>query len=258
MLKLIINADDFGFSTEVNRAILDAFGQGLCSSTTMMPNMGGFEEACQLVHENNLAGSVGIHLNLGEGFPLVSAMKRQHAFCDSEGRFRLNSTCFPLYLSLEQRRILAEEIRAQIKRCRQRGIPLTHLDSHWHIHTRWAILGVLLPVATEEHIRYIRLPRNCGNGIGPVRRAYKTWISRWITAAKMRGTNYFGSVEDYMFLKHAGAMGVMELMMHPRYGASGLLCDHPRTHALVEEMKNVTSYDSALSFADVVRPVCAA
>ena len=52
-ITLIINADDFGYDSDVNHAILTSFSKGFCSSTSIIPNMPGFEEACQLCHENN-------------------------------------------------------------------------------------------------------------------------------------------------------------------------------------------------------------
>ena len=58
---LIINADDFGKNRDVNQAVVECFERGLCSSTTIMPNMPGFEEACRLVHEKGLVSHVGIH-----------------------------------------------------------------------------------------------------------------------------------------------------------------------------------------------------
>jgi hypothetical protein len=46
---VIINADDFGMNSSVNRAILSSVEQGLVTSTSIMANMPGFEEAAGLV-----------------------------------------------------------------------------------------------------------------------------------------------------------------------------------------------------------------
>jgi predicted glycoside hydrolase/deacetylase ChbG (UPF0249 family) len=256
VLKVIINADDLGMSAEVNRAVISAFRQHLCSSTTLMANMPGFTEACELVRDHKLIARVGLHLNLGEGFPLIDGMKRSRRFSDAEGRLNLASTQLLLFLSCEDRRILAEEIRAQIRRCRGMGIPLTHLDSHRHIHTRWAILSVLLTVASEEHIPYVRIPRNCGSSIGPMKATYKRLIVKWITQANMRGTRYFGTVADYVSLRESGHHdGLMEIMVHPRYASSGLLCNYPHTTSLIEDMQRVESYQGAISFRDIKHPL---
>src|ERR1700753_2195819 len=68
---LIINADDFGLSSIVNRAILVSMEKGLVTSTSIMANMPGFDHAIGLVRvHSKLAGRVGVHLNLTEGQPL--------------------------------------------------------------------------------------------------------------------------------------------------------------------------------------------
>src|SRR3954469_11401018 len=84
---MIINADDFGYSSSVNRAILQAFDEGLVSSATLMSNMPGFEEACVFAHERNLLAYVGGHLVLSEGQPLTERMRRCRRFCDLSGHF---------------------------------------------------------------------------------------------------------------------------------------------------------------------------
>lgn len=44
--RIIVNADDFGMSSQINHAIVEAFQKNLISSTTMMANMPAFDEAC--------------------------------------------------------------------------------------------------------------------------------------------------------------------------------------------------------------------
>ena len=68
-MKLIINADDFGYSNGVNYGIIDAFKNGILTSTTCLTNMPGFNHAIQLAKENPNLG-IGIHLTLTCGKPL--------------------------------------------------------------------------------------------------------------------------------------------------------------------------------------------
>ena len=72
---VIVNADDFGQSVNVNRAIIDCFQKGLISSTTIMANMPAFDDAVDLAIENGFHQTVGVHLNLTDGEPLVSALR---------------------------------------------------------------------------------------------------------------------------------------------------------------------------------------
>lgn len=96
---LIINADDFGLNENTNTAIVNCFEKGLCSSTTIMPNMPGFEHACQLAHEKKLLNHIGLHIVLTESYPLTEAMKVTSRFCDKTGRFHIDRTRRILYLS---------------------------------------------------------------------------------------------------------------------------------------------------------------
>jgi len=78
--KIIVNADDFGMSAETNRAIVEAFENSVISSTTLMANMPGFEEACELAHRHRLLGKIGLHLNLTSGYPLSAPIRRCPGF----------------------------------------------------------------------------------------------------------------------------------------------------------------------------------
>ena len=74
MRKLIVNADDFGFSEAVNHGILKAMEDGIVTSTSIMANMPGFAHAAALYHEHpDMA--VGVHLNLTCYRPLLSTHK---------------------------------------------------------------------------------------------------------------------------------------------------------------------------------------
>ena len=94
--KLIVNADDFGMSAEVNRAIVEAFENNVISSTTLMANMPGFGEACELAHRHRLVSKIGLHLNLTSRYPLSSPIRRCARFCDTNGMFHARQTRFRL------------------------------------------------------------------------------------------------------------------------------------------------------------------
>ena len=96
MIKLIVNADDFGYSAQVNEAIVKAFADGLVSSTTLMPNMPGFDDAVALIRQGRIpADSTGVHLNLFEGEPLTEQMKACRVFCGEDGRLSLSGSSPP-------------------------------------------------------------------------------------------------------------------------------------------------------------------
>jgi len=252
---LIINADDFGLDGAHNQAIVQCFHEGLCSSATLMPNMPGFEEACQLVHEAELTDHVGMHLVLTYGQPLTDRMGRLSRFCDDERRFRLSETRPVFSLSRVEQEALATEIRAQISRCRGYGVPITHIDSHEHVHTEWAVASVLIPVARAEGIPYIRLIRNCGAGISLLRRVYKYLLNAKLNRSALARTEYFGTVEDYLYLQQLlepNTAVSFEVMIHPVFDDNRMLIDGSfdvsRGIGLREEIEKIDGFEDAVSF----------
>jgi chitin disaccharide deacetylase len=210
MRKLIVNADDFGISAEVNRAIVEAFGKGVISSATLMTNMPGFDEACELAHCHGLLGKIGVHLNLSSGYPLSAPVRRCSRFCDDTGMFRSRRTRFRL--SKEERHALETEFAAQVEACLDRGLRPTHLDSHHHVHTEWAIGAAAITVARRYGIKAIRLSRNCGPGIDWVRKVYKVAYNSRLRIYGLAKTRYFGSSADVQEI--LAAPGDVEVMVH--------------------------------------------
>ena len=248
---LIINADDYGLNSPHNEAILRCFRDGLCSSATLMPNMPAFEEACQISHENKLINHIGMHLVLQDGLPLTVKIKRFPRFCNEEGHLRISRRWPILHLTTSERYVLAEEIRAQIKLCRDNAIPLTHLDSHHHIHTEWAIVNVLIPIAREENIPYIRLSRNCKPSENLLKSIYKLLFNMKLQNANVARTKYFGSLDDYFYLKKRGRKETnasFEIMIHPIFDENKTLVDGRHKRNLAEVIQEVEGYKNAVSF----------
>jgi len=250
---LIINADDFGINGSTNFAIVKGFETGCCSSTTLMANMPGFEEACSLAHERRLLKHIGVHIVLSDGMPLTEPIKRLSRFCDREGHLALPSFP-PLYrIETSEKRALADEIRAQIGRCWASGIPLTHIDSHYHTHNQWPILGVVIAVAQSERIPYVRIARNCGPGINLLKQLYKTLVNRRITDAGLSRTEYFGGVDDYTHWKTSGGSTQgrqsFEVMIHPVLHERGYVTDLVDNRPLETVIKAVESHGDAVSFS---------
>ena len=84
---MIINADDFGYSKSVNKAITDCFKQNLINRTTIMVNMPYTEEAVLLAKENGFSDCVGLHINLTEGKALSEECAKSE-LCDENGYFK--------------------------------------------------------------------------------------------------------------------------------------------------------------------------
>ena len=126
MKRMIVNADDFGFSEAVNHGILKAMQEGIVTSTSIMANMPGFAHAVQLYHEHpDMA--VGVHLNLTCYRPLLST----HQTLVTETGYFHKQDDVAGYSETE----MYEELKAQIDCVLAHGIRIDHLDSHHHIHT---------------------------------------------------------------------------------------------------------------------------
>lgn len=249
---LIINADDFGYDSDVNLAVLASFSKGLCSSTTIMPNMPGFEEACELCHENDLTERVGLHLVLCEGFPLTDRIKKQFRVCDKEGRF-LNARRPQLFtLNSAEKDAIYEEISAQTDRCRKYGIPITHIDSHCHVHAEWGIAGILLRVARDKRLRYIRLTRHLDPNSTWIKNLYRRFLNLRIMLKGAAATEYFGTVEDFVRLKqitkHNSSISSFEVMIHPVFNEDRILIDKISKEKLEQYIARVDGYRHAISF----------
>lgn len=248
---VIINADDFGLDDRCNQATILCFKRGLCSSTTLMPNMPGFVEACQLTHENNLLNHVGIHIVLTEGIPLTDKIRILHKFCNKDGIFHLNRDIPTFFLSSSEKRILADEIRIQIKRCRDFGINITHMDSHHHIHTEWAISEVVISVARELYIPFIRISRNCGANINFIKKIYKHVFNKRLTLLNLARTNLFGSLIDYEYFlsdKNQSINNSFEIMIHPCINDEQSLMDKTTNMILDQNIRDTLLLEQIVSF----------
>lgn len=147
-MKLIVNADDFGYSKGVNLGIVEAHVEGIVSSATMMMNMPGVEHAFRLATETPTLG-VGVHLVLTCGSPLESNVP---SLTDENGRFRRGQSHLE-EASVEE---VEREFRAQLERFFRSGRMPTHIDSHHHVHARETILPIVLRLAEryELPVRY--------------------------------------------------------------------------------------------------------
>ena len=156
--RLIVNGDDFGFSSGVNQAIIQAHKHGILTSTSLMVTGEAFEEAVTLAKAHpNLA--VGLHLVLACGRSALPADQIPH-LVDAQGNFSNQPEKTGLYyhLSAAARREIPLEMRAQLEKFRRTGLPLSHVDGHVHIHLQPVVLRHLVNLADEFDIRFIRLP----------------------------------------------------------------------------------------------------
>jgi predicted glycoside hydrolase/deacetylase ChbG (UPF0249 family) len=215
MNKLIINADDFGMSSEINLAIISAMDMNLCLDTTLLVNFEHSEQAAKLAISNNKKDNIGIHLNLTEGNPLTLNIRNESRFCNKEGLFHNKKTKRILYLSRSEKKAVHEEITSQIHLCRKMGIPISHADSHNHIHEEPGFLLLLLDILKKEKIPFLRLTNNIGK-TSIINKIYRNSYNKVLYFNKFAGTDYFGSTTNLRNCKKVlNTNSIIELMIHP-------------------------------------------
>lgn len=159
MRRLIVNADDFGLTPGVNRAIIELHAAGLVTSTSLMARAGATDEAIELARATPSLG-VGCHVVLVDGEPKLPPEKIPSLVDARTGHFPNSLTTF--LARLFTGRIRAEEIEAeaaaQIAHLQQRGVRLTHFDTHKHAHIFSAVLRPVLRAARAAGIRALRHP----------------------------------------------------------------------------------------------------
>jgi predicted glycoside hydrolase/deacetylase ChbG (UPF0249 family) len=252
---LIVNADDFGLGARENEAILRAFDAGLISSTTIMPNMPGFAEAASITIERGLIDHVGAHLVLTEGEPLTDAMRACRRFCDADGRFvfwRLRDRA--VWLSSDERRLVSAELRAQIARCRESGLRITHLDTHHNVHNQPGIAPVVLHAASELGVPAVRVLENTAAHTSMRNRASVRYFNRCLRRAGLARTRYFGTVDAHGALAARGAppaeLDDFEVVTHPTLDARGEVVDALQPDASLRELvTQLPNLPAAVSYA---------
>lgn len=152
MKQLIVNADDFGVSAEVNRGILHAHQNGIVTSTTVMSN---FPDAAPGLEQALTAApdlGIGLHFNLTAGRP-VSPLSTVPSLVTADGTFH-NIVEWPACMKGFNDEQVRQEIDAQVRRFIEiAGTPPDHLDAHHHAtYLHPAALRAMLATAQRYHI----------------------------------------------------------------------------------------------------------
>jgi len=159
--RLIVNADDFGFTAGVNRAIVEAHTHGIVTSSTLMANGRAFDDAINLAKTVPRL-SVGCHIVLIDGTPVSDAARLPSITAKSSGEARFRDGLKSFAARALGGRLDPEEIEAeataQIRKIQSAGIAVTHVDTHKHTHLFPAVLRPLLRAALTCGVRAIRNP----------------------------------------------------------------------------------------------------
>jgi len=211
--KLVVNADDFGFTRDVNQGIVEAYRDGILTATTLMANGPAFEDAARLAKENP-GLDIGCHLVLvGSPFPeTVAKLTAAVAL----GRIRIY-----------------EELSAQVRRIVDAGLAPTHLDTHKHTHLLPPVLAAVARISGEFGIPWVRRPfdfpfhpRGVSAGKRAVSRAFglvRGRFERVLAKHGCRSTDHFAGFE---ITGRFDAASLVELIRALPEGSTEFMC-HP-------------------------------
>jgi predicted glycoside hydrolase/deacetylase ChbG (UPF0249 family) len=157
--RLILNADDFGLTPGVNRAIGELHSAGVLTSATLMANGAAFEDAVTIARTHPTLG-IGCHIVLTDGIPVSPPETIPSLIGADRKSFRLSLLDFlqALFRGRIREEDVAREALAQIQKLQRAGIEITHLDTHKHTHLFPTITRPLLNVAESTSIHAIRNP----------------------------------------------------------------------------------------------------
>jgi predicted glycoside hydrolase/deacetylase ChbG (UPF0249 family) len=207
--RLIITADDYGRDEATTIAIADSLTNGLITSTSIMANGSHFELACDLAQRRQLVGRIGVHLSLDEGPALSREMQR---YADAGGSLCVRRSLKPLGRQLAH--AVEAELSAQIDRVIAAGIRPMHLDSHRHIHTAFPIGRLVVRLARQYRIPYVRCARTVAGRRRRVVGAYQWMFNRYV-ASRVRTADHFGDIVDFYERRSQATMpGLSECMTH--------------------------------------------
>lgn len=158
MKHLIVTADDFGRSPEINAAIERAHRAGFVTQASLMVHEPAAEQAAEIARRSP-ALRVGLHLTLCAG-----RAAQVSALTDESGNFPASSARAGLRYALSPALAapLRREIGAQFARFRALGFAPSYWDGHTHLHLHPTIFRLTLPIAIECGFRAVRLVREPG------------------------------------------------------------------------------------------------
>jgi chitin disaccharide deacetylase len=145
--RLIVNADDFGRSSSINRAVIQAHRDGILTTASLMVGGEAMEEAVELAREHPRLG-VGLHLTLVCGRAVLPGAELV-GVTDAEGWLDANPirAGWRYFTDRRLRGGLRREVEAQFDRFRRTGLRMDHVNGHLHFHLHPTVLGMWVGLA---------------------------------------------------------------------------------------------------------------
>jgi predicted glycoside hydrolase/deacetylase ChbG (UPF0249 family) len=255
LIQLIVNADDFGWTHDVNEGIVYAHRNGILTATTMMAGGSEFAHAVTLARETPSL-DVGCHLTLLQGASSLTGEP-------------LPKDIPALLIAIALQKIdIYGELSAQVRKIIAAGIVPTHLDAHKHTHILPQVASAVARIVREFGIRWVRKPFDFGGLAGspgwPARLMHtqRSGLQRKLREAGAVTTDHFAGFALTGYLDEAKLLdlieklpaGSTELMCHPGFCREQLRASQTRLKESREiELRALTSekVKSALAAREV-------
>ena len=159
MIRLIVNADDFGQTPGINRAVLELHQVGLLTSASLMARAAATDQAIEIALATPTLG-VGCHVVLTDGEPVLPPAQIPSLLESSTNLFIPGLTVFlgRLFAGRIRDEEIQAEATAQIQYLQSCGLQVTHIDTHKHTHMFPRVLRPVLRGARACGIRLVRNP----------------------------------------------------------------------------------------------------
>jgi chitin disaccharide deacetylase len=215
MRRLIINADDFGMTVGVNRAIAEAHRAGLVTSATVMANEAGTDDAIVIASQHPSLRT-GSHVVLVDGKPLSEPDNVATLIGSRNGtgaRFRKGISHLALASVAGQVRAehVYKEAAAQIEQLQARGLSLSHVDCHMHSHILPEVLRAVLQAARDHRVAAIRNPFEPAWSVAAThkRSSLRSWHrSAQVTALRVLQSQFRHAVDQHGMKTPDGTIGI--------------------------------------------------
>lgn len=256
---IIVNADDFGRHEDINAAVEKGLREGCLRSATVMPGGRAFVGAIALARRYEELG-LGVHFTLVDGRPILPPEEIPSLVTKDGVFYPDHNALLGQYLrgkvNLEEVR---RELAAQLRRVENTGVPISHVDSHQHMHTLPGIIDIVIDLTKQAGIRAMRTPCTplfAGSfgglgqlvgrlGLGTLARLakYKAKKQGLLTPEHFAGIVAGEAVSEAELLHviHTMKDGTTEVMMHPGIHNDILQQDSGWQHDFEEELRAITS-----------------
>lgn len=224
---LIINADDFGMSEKLNKGIIKSIKKGIVKSVSILPNFPFTEDAIKLAKKYKL--DVGLHINLTHG----KSFTNPKWITNKEGFFKFKS--YPFYAlkcTFLKKSIIEKEILAQINFLENRGLTLSHFDTHKNVQLVPRIGKIIIKIAKEKNLVVRNINEKLGGGLfsRQFAKILYTAFSSWILKRRLRknkilhNRHFYGmlfeinpSKKEFLKIILKLKPGINEFSCHPGY-----------------------------------------